>query len=416
MKNFFRFFTLLLISTFIIGTTRDDAMASQLSTCGDSFSNATMLQQGEYSGGVISKDSDCYYYINVTNGYELNIDYELTANHFLGDVTLYDSDENKLVSEGEENGTLRWLGANEGESQNKYYLVIKSSYAIDSFALSINLIDEMDAGKGEDAGGDFDNFIEIEYGEYTGYLSSFTFGNIGGNDEKDYYKLAVKKGDKVTIQVTPKGNFYTGCAVYDNKRSALFNDDGLDGNAGEIILETFNIDKDGYIFIVAKMSSFSGSWGEIDEYTLLVTNESVNSLGGEIGEDSETPGEEVNNVGSLSMRNPLILGFSIVLGILLLVFIIVIISMLSKKKKKGVNKKEKTPTEKKNTQQQVSKQIIENKDNIKKVPKVEKVNSKKELPNIKNKDDKESHSKVKVTVNEGTDVEVKMVDKKKETN
>jgi len=415
MKIKFKLLTLLLVSAFIIGTTRDDAMASQLSTCGDSFSNATMLQLDDYSGGVINKDSACYYYINVTNGYELNIDYELTADYFFGDVTLYDSDENKLVSEGEEKGTLRWLGANEGESQNKYYFVIESSYAVDSFTLSINLIDNMDAGKGEDAGGDFDNFTEIEYGEYTGYLSTFLSGNTGGNDENDYYKLTVEKGDKVTIKITPKGDFYVGCAVYDNKRSVLFNDEGLDTNAGEIILETFNIEKDGYIFIVTKIPSYNNSWGEIDEYTLLVTNESVNNLGGEIGEDSEDSGEDVNTVGSLSMRNPLILGFSIVLGILLLVFIIVILSMLAKKKK-GKNKKEKTSTEKKDYQQQVSKEVVENKDNIKKVPKVEKVNSKKELPNVKNENDTKSHSKVKVTVNEGTDVEVKMVDKKEETN
>jgi len=415
MKIKFRLLTLLLVSVFIIGTTRDDAMASQLSTCGETFSNAAMLQQGEYSGFGISEDHGCYFYINVANGYELNIDYELTLDYFFGGVTLYDSDENKLVSGDEEKGTLKWLGANQAESENKYYLFIENSYAIDDFTLSVNLIDKTDAEGGEDAGGDFDNFTEIEYGEYTGYLSTFTSGDTGGNDENDYYKLAVEKGDKVTIQVTPKGDFYTGCAVYDNKRSALFNDDGLDGNAGEIILETFNIEKDGYIFIVPKMSSFGGSWGEIDEYTLLVTNESVNNLGGEIGLDNEDSNENGIDNRGLSLRNPLIMVFSIILVILLIIFIIVILSMLAKKKK-GKNKKEKTSTEKKDNQQQVSKQVVENKDNIKEIPKVKKVNSKKELSNVKNENDTESHSKVKVTVNEGTDVEVKMVDKKEETN
>lgn len=357
--------------------------ASTIPNCGNDFSNSVELQEGENIGGSISEGNTCYYYINVNSGYELDIDYKLTGEHFFGSVKLYDNDKNEIAGSIDAEDVLKWLGS--GSEQSKYYLVLESSYNIDSQTIKISKVDRTDANSNTDAGGDFDSSLDIEYGEYTGYLSSFTYGAEGGNDEADYYKLAVKKGDKLTVKITPAVDFEAGCAVYDSNRSELFNEEGLDLEAGEIIQKEFDIQSDGYIYIVAKKAFYGKDSDEINQYTLKVTNENIDSLGGEVDEEEE--GKENGTGGiTLSTRDILIRIFSIILVVLVIALIIYLIIHQSKKKKQSPNKIS-PPVSTKKSKPKITKNI-----DHKKTLNDEKLN------------------KVRVTVEEGTEVEVKTVD------
>ena len=199
---------------------------------------------------------------------------------------MYDGEREKIASSIDKSDVLRWLG-NESE-ESRYYLVIENSYNTDTLLLNVNSIDRTDANSGTDAGGNFDKAVDIELGEYTGYLSSFVYGAVGGNDDADYYRLPVKSGDKITLKVSPVGDFKIGSAVYDSNRNELFNEDGLDLESGQIIQKTFNIRSNGYIYVVVKYASFGGSEDSIDQYTLLVSSGGVESLGGEIEEVTDT--------------------------------------------------------------------------------------------------------------------------------
>jgi len=364
------FILVLLFVSIFLGSTKKVKAASEVTVCGDDFMTALELQKGEYRGIGVDPNYTCYYYINVAEGYELSIDYELEAENFFGNVTLFDSEENELVGSDEEEGILRWLGSDNGES--RYYLVLGSSYSIDSQVFNIDLIDRADAEGATDAGGDFDNSKEITYGEYEGYLSNFIYGDTGGNDEYDYYKLSVNSGDKVTVRVSPNGDFFAGCAVYDGNRSELFNEEGLDSSVGEIIQESFDISQDGYIYIIVKWPYYGDFENSIDKYSLLITKDKIEDLGGQISTD---------NTSSINTKSLLILGFSVLLFILFIVLIIVIISTVAKKKRKTSSKSKRA---KKN----------ESKDELNPGP---------------------SSKKVQITVDEGTDVEIKKL-KKGNTN
>jgi len=251
-------------------------------------------------------------------------------------------------------------------------------------------VDKTDANSGTDAGGDFDSSLDIEYGEYTGYLSTFTHGNMGGDDESDYYKLAVNRGDTIEIKVTPSGDFEAGCAVYDSNRAELFNEEGLDLQAGQIIQETFDIQSDGYIYIVVKQAYFGEKWNSIDQYTLLVTNQDIEDMGGEITVKEETQDSGKESVVSTDTNTKdIIIKLSLIaLGVLIVVLIVLLVTRNSKKNKKEAKKS--TPSE-----------------DSKSIPPK---NSKVETKGTKD----EGMNKVKVTVEEGTDVEINTIETEKQ--
>lgn len=356
----------------------------QIPSCGTDYSNATELKEGENTGRAVGEGETCYYYINSKPGYELNIDYKITGESFFGSVSLYDGDKNDIVSSVDGEDVLRWLGS--GSEDSNYYLVIDNSYGIDSQILDISFVDRTDADSGTDAESDFKKALDILYGEYTGYLSSFIYGAVGGNDESDYYKISVERGDKVTIKVTPVGDFEVGCAIYDSNRSELFNEEGLDIEAGAIIQKTLSIQSNGYIYIVVKQSSFGENYDSINQYTLLVTNEDVESLGGEVVDDSDTSDDivvvEEDTVDGSSSTKDVLIKISLIALVVFVVALIVLLVVRQMKKEKQVTKKKDTVV-----------------DDTKKVEE-----------KIPQKGGKEDFSKVKVTVEEGTDVEINTIE------
>ena len=368
------FITLLFLS--LLFSPLNVVYANEVTTCGNDFSNAVELQEGENTGGVINENSTCYYFFNSKSGYELDVRYKITGEGFFGFVSLYNSEKTEIVTSIDVEDTLKWLGAD--LTPTKYYLVVKNSYRTNSQLYDVTLVDRTDAMSKTDAGGDFNSALGIKYGEYTGSLSSFVSGSTGGNDNSDYYRLAVKKGDDIEIKVEPTGDFEVGCAVYDSNRSELFNEDGLDLEVGQIIQKTFEIQSDGYIYVVVKQSSYGEKWGSIDQYTLLITNQSIEKVGGEIAIDQETENNEEESTIVTDNTKGIIIKLAILaLAILVVVFIVLLVIRMGKKNKKQSNEKS----------------IFESK-------------------KIETED--KSQNKVKVTVEEGTDVEINTVETKKE--
>ncbi|HOU75532.1 MAG TPA: hypothetical protein PK957_00205 [Candidatus Dojkabacteria bacterium] len=362
----------------------------QIPSCGVSYDSSIQLQEGENIKSDIAEGESCYFYINSKPGFEIKIDYRITGD-FFGSVSMYDSERQGAVSSIDKEDTLRWLG-NELE-ESKYYLVINNSYTTDSILLTVSLIDRTDANNGTDAGGNYDSAMNIQYGEYTGYLSGFTYGEVGGNDDADYYKISVKSGDKVIVRVSPVGEYKIGNAVYDSNRAELLNEDGLDLDAGQIIQNTFNIKSNGYIYVVVEQAMYGTSFDSIDQYKLLISNESVENLGGEVdGETDDSTGKEID-VGVPSNTKDIIIKLSIVaLVIFVIILVVLIVIRLTKKIKEAPQKKDTVTPD----------------DN-----KVEGSSSNSFPTNSSNNDDQKDSNKVKITVEEGTEVEVNTVESEK---
>lgn len=332
-----------LIASFFVPFER--VAASEIASCGDNFSNAVQLQEGENTGQTINEGETCYYSVTTNAGHELSVHYKMTGEHFFGSVSLYNSEKNEIVSSTDGEDTLRWLGAD--SEPTTYYVVVENSYRTDTQLFDISLVDRTDATSGTDAGGDFSRAIDITFGKYTGSLSSFTYGNVGGNDDSDYYKLAVERGDSVELRVTPSGDWEVGCTVYDSNRSELFNEDGLDLEAGQIIQKSFDIQSDGYMYIAVKQPSFGEKWDSIEQYELLITNQNVDEMGGEVVDDDLQGNEDEGVTGAetgtsadanTSTKNLIITLSFIALGILVIVLIVLIIISLGKKNKQKPHK------------------------------------------------------------------------------
>ena len=176
---------------------------------GDDYSNAVGLSEGTTVLGSFQVDTSSYYFINVMSGYEVKLDYSFIGD-FVGDITLFDINEQELAGWDEETGTIRWLNSGDDTSANKIYIVISNYFDVVDCELTVSFIDRQDAGTGKDAGGDFESAIPVSYGEYTGNISSFVNGNEGGNDIDDFYQLNVKENETVTIKITPEGKMLLG--------------------------------------------------------------------------------------------------------------------------------------------------------------------------------------------------------------
>jgi hypothetical protein len=303
--------------------------------CGDGFDTAGLIEEGTYEGGSLDEEESCYLSLDVLSGYEVSVEYAIEAGSFFGDVSLYDSSEVKLSGSTEQEDMLRWVGSHSDEEI--VYLVLENSYATDSFTLDVGLIDRTDAGTGKDAGNDFDSSSEISFGSYTGYLSNFVYGAEGGNDDSDYYKVSVKRGDKISVQLTPELTVVPGCAVYDSGREELFNEDGLYADAGEIIQQSFDINQDGYIYVVVKWPFYTDLENMITEYEIVITNESVDDQGGEsIGNTGDEDADTGDGASGINKSTLIILG-SVIAGVVVLVLIVALVMILSKKGRKSSN-------------------------------------------------------------------------------
>jgi len=326
------FFGVLLIGVIGVANAQEALPAG-----GDDFDTVVEIKPGSYEGaGLIEKGVKEYFYINVKPGQELKLEGTFKAfSDAWGEeeLTLYNEDRKQLVKEGEglDKGeqvsfSFSWLPGSD-KDLHKYYIKRECTWhKVESLSLNISLTDRYDAGTQTDAGDTVEKAMSVGLGEYKSYLSGKE-----GTDAKDFYKVAVKKGQTLAAKVTPPSEATMRVAVYDKDRRVL--KDEYAPNPGAIVTNSVPITKSGDVFIGVICDRYCSK--KLVAYTLNITTEGVvveeeeydeNGLP-YYGVDGAVPGDGVEKEGP---------NWALILGIIALIVIvgIVVYFLLKKKKKK----------------------------------------------------------------------------------
>jgi len=303
---------------------------------GDSFETAVKLEPGSYKqgGSFENKEVEYFYLENIKPGQEINIKGTFTAEskEAIAILVLYNEDRTAVV-EGDvithatpESISGSWL-LNADEASYKYYIKAGSDlWTIASHSLDISLVDRYDAGSQTDAGDTIEKAMSIRSGEYKSYLSGEQ-----GTDAKDFYKVAVKKGQTLVAKVTPPSEAGINITVYDSNRTVL--KDEYAPNPGAIVTNSVPITKSGDVFVGVICDKYCSK--ELVVYTLNIATEGVIADEEEYDEDGlppygvngTVPGDGVEKEGP---------NWALILGITALIVILGIVAyfLLKKKKKK----------------------------------------------------------------------------------
>jgi len=327
------FFGVLLIGVIGVANAQEALPAG-----GDDFDTVVEIKPGSYEGaGLIEKGVKEYFYINVKPGQELKLEGTFKAfSDAWGEeeLTLYNEDRKQLVKEGEglDKGqqvlfSFSWMPGSDKDLY-KYYIKRECTWhKVESLSLNISLTDRYDAGTQTDAGDTVEKAMSVGLGEYKSYLSGKE-----GTDAKDFYKVAVKKGQTLAAKVTPPSEATMRVAVYDKDRRVL--KDEYAPNPGAIVTNSVPITKSGDVFIGVICDRYCSK--KLVAYSLNITTEGVvveeeeydeNGLP-YYGVDGAVPGDGVEKEGP---------NWALILGIIALIVILGIAAyfLLKKKKKKG---------------------------------------------------------------------------------
>lgn len=312
---------------------------------GDSFDTAVKLEPGSYEGGAMESGESEYFYINVKQGQEIRIEGTLKAlsdSWGGGGLSLYNEERKGLVEAsrdlekgGQASFSLPWLSSSDKDSY-KYYIKRECSWAkIASLSFNLSVTNRYDAGSQTDAADTFEKAMSITSGNYTGYLSG-----KGGADTNDFYKVAVNKGETLTLKVTPPSEARMRVVIYDSDRRAL--KDEYAPNPGAIITNSVPIAKNGDAFGAVICDRYCSKYPI--KYTLNISIEPTVEDG--VGDGGEPRNGEngVDGTGAVDLTKDVAKAFGkgIVTIILLwvlgpvvcLIVIGVVIYLLLKKKKK----------------------------------------------------------------------------------
>ncbi len=182
------------------------------------FEKAKLIKPGEYKGGPLKEGEAKYYKIEISPGYQIQILY-LSASSKSDDAsleyTLFDENEEKLsfaqslVAPETKMGVFNLPSTSQdflaSQVKNRFLEVKASKKDIDSYTFEFKKVDKTDVGAGTDAGDDFGIALEIEPQDYPNNFSARNKcgGKYCSTDEKDMYKVAVEKGEKLTVKITP---------------------------------------------------------------------------------------------------------------------------------------------------------------------------------------------------------------------
>lgn len=216
---------------------------------GSSFDSAVEIMPGQYRNGQLGWEEgtitqQVYYLSNIKSGQAIEATVKFLGNTNL-DVAIYDSNKVKLtyVYGGSDIDALAWLvGA--PTKTDKYYLIIKNDAVENATDISLDLkvSDKYDANSTVDAGDTIPQSLSITSGTYQGY-----FSGEQGTDEKDFYSLKLKKGNRVSVKITPPSSDSISLAVYDVNRSKL--DENTSTDTSEITTLSFVPANDGNYYL-----------------------------------------------------------------------------------------------------------------------------------------------------------------------
>jgi len=311
---------------------------------GDGFETAVEIKPGSYKGRSLKSHEIEYFYItDVKPGQEIKVKGTFTPETKLSAIAivdLYDEDRTDLrvgcYESGE--GTMAipceasWMTNSDKETYKYYIRTGSDTWNITSYLLDVSLIDRYDAGSQTDAGDTVEKAIEIASGEYKSYLSG-----KAGADTKDFYKVAAKKGETLTVKVTPPSEATMRIAVYDKDRKVL--KDEYASNPGAIVTNSVSIAKSEDIFVAVICDRYCSE--NFIAYTLDITSQAGAKLPGEetvLPEGTtgwptgEGPtGEELVKTGIKALIITLLI--PMIIGLIVLVAIIVVIVILIRKKR-----------------------------------------------------------------------------------
>lgn len=318
---------------------------------GDSFETAVKLEPGNYQGGSLEDRERKYFYIaNIKPGQEIKIKgtFAAASMNYGANCILYLCDEDRVALTGTMEApyetpeviTVSWL-PNANKDSYKYYIKAGSSYnKLSSHSLDISLTDRYDAGSQTDAGDSFEKAMGITSGNYTGYLS----GELG-TDTKDFYRIGIKKGEKLTIKVTPPSEARFGLKMYDSNRDVV--EEVFAPNPGAIIQDSLTAKKSEDFFI--KVSCDGWCSKNLVNYTLniaiqpsledkaLIKKEVPPEEEGEEEWEITLPDEEIISLEEEPFEGGL--NWALILAIIgIIIAIGVAIYFLFKRCKKGLNR------------------------------------------------------------------------------
>src|SRR5665648_582360 len=238
----------------------------------DDCEGATPIQADTCTGSLGEEDAEGhrddvdYYSIHLEEGQQITLQLTVPGNANYG-ISLLNPSRSSLGSSitQREIKTLDY----EANSTGTWYIKISRSSGEGEYQLAIDIQDQNDAEKGQDAGDSYQGAILISPpgGTFTGLLKA--------GDDVDYYSIHLEEGQQITLQLTVPGNANYGISLLNPSRSSL----GSSITQREIKTLDYVANSSGAWYI--KISRTSGE----GEYQLVVNSTSVGSG----GEDNNPP-------------------------------------------------------------------------------------------------------------------------------
>ena len=296
---------------------------------GDDFETAVKIEPGSYKGSSLeSREVEYFYLTGIKPGQEVKIKGTFapaTNLSAIATIDLYDENRTDLRAGCYESGDgtmdipceASYLSNADGDSYKYYVKAGSDAWKITSYLLDVSLVDRYDAGSQTDAGDSFEKAMRITSGEYNAYLSGEK-----GSDTKDFYKIAVKRGDTLTTKVTPPSEATMRIAVYDSNRRVL--KDEYASNPGAIVTNSVSITKSEDVFAAVICDRYCSK--NLIAYALNITTEGAPVEEEENGVIVDTgESEDAAEKG---------LNWTLILGIIALIVVIgIVVYFLLKKKK-----------------------------------------------------------------------------------
>lgn len=195
---------------------------------GATLEQATLVGEGEHDLGLVSKEMPKYVKIQVKGGQQLEAKFVGEANYMYSNMYIPPSKEDMGGGNGDDlPHTFRFAPGNldSGDGGEVYFGITKMGGTGSApVKVSLALSDVSDAKSGRDAGDTFNRALLIEPGSYKGYLNYFMYSFKGievprGTDSEDFYMLKLKKGQALTVSVSPHSSVKLRLRIYDASRA-----------------------------------------------------------------------------------------------------------------------------------------------------------------------------------------------------
>ena len=250
---------------------------------GTSIETAELIVPGEYSGsGLQDGDPPQFYKINVKPGQTLMTEVEFfkskgSPDEFLieGILSIYNEDKVEIIKSFGDQVEQESFSPNSG---NIFFIKLnglRDWEFVHAYSLKVSFVDTYDAGLQTDAGDSFGNALDINPGVYPSNWLSLS--KVAGSDQKDIFKISIKKNEKISVKVTPNSESSISLKIYDDSRQLATSE--LTQNLGAITKTSYLSfkDQEAYIEVLSESSFFEKlSFEDIGKkYALEVIVESV---------------------------------------------------------------------------------------------------------------------------------------------